>query len=57
MAECPLLGRTGHATKAEMTRLTRPKTDIGRIEIPQRSSLPRRGGMLYFRLEAREDWQ
>jgi hypothetical protein len=22
LAECPLLGRTGHATKAEMTRLT-----------------------------------
>ena len=31
-----------------------PTRDIGRVEIPQCSSLPRWGGVLSFRLEARE---
>src|SRR5262245_17352938 len=41
-------------TTARVFAQPRPTSDIGRIEIPQRSSLPRCGGVLSFRSETRE---
>src|SRR5262245_32139286 len=55
MAECLLLGRTGHAGMAGTTRLT--KADIECIEIPQFSSLDSCCGWMLSRASAMpEKW-